>query len=72
MKGDLINSPNRNILDFEQWKPVYKNISVNTKMNDMNGGVREKDREWIVRSIADVFNNLPDSLSSANIDWLMD
>ena len=72
MKGDLINSPNRNILDFEQWKLVYKNISINTKMNDMNRGVQEKDREWIVSWTADVFNNLPDSLFSAKIDWLMD
>ena len=72
MKGDLINSPNRNILDIKHWKPVHINKSINTKMNDMNGGVRDKDREWVVSWIADVLNNLPDSLFSAKIDWLMD
>ena len=72
MKGNLINSPNRNILDIKQRKPVHKNKSINTKMNDMNGGVWDRDREWVVSWIADVFDNLPDSLCSAKIDWLMD
>ena len=37
-------------------------------MNDMNGGVRDRDRERVVSWIADVFNNLLDSLFSAKID----
>ena len=45
MKGDLISSPNRNLLDIKQLKPVYKNKSINTKMNDMNGGVWDRDRD---------------------------
>ena len=38
MKGELINSPNRNILDIikASGKPIYKNKSINTKMDDMN------------------------------------
>ena len=63
MKGDLINSPNRNILDIKQTseKP-FQNKSINTKMNDMN-------RELVVSWIADLLTHcFSDSLFSAKID----
>ena len=37
-------------------------------MNDMNGGVWDRDGESVVSWIADVFDNLPDSLCSAKIN----
>ena len=54
-------------------KPIYENKSINTKMDYMNGGSEgQRQTETVVSWIVDVFNNLPDSLFSAKIDWLME
>ena len=47
MKGDLINSPNRNMpgIKLKLMKTIYKSKLINTKMNDMNGGVSGRDRD---------------------------